>query len=337
ESLLDESKSRLEAGDIPLDEIEDDFIRAERLRAQKQAKLLALQEHKDKEASGRFIELDDEFYIHGNVKTTAEPRPNAYIPENTGMGLPIPRPHKSPVRNCAITESRCISLLKYSCSADTLRARDPAAIRSLSLLRLVADDLALSDLDTSAIFASHKSAIKGGSSIPKHVASAFASNARVTLVPTGVTAVGAIQIEAMLGEYARQAYSIQSEKILSTVATPEQIVEESVLVLNHGEAISWILPGVKATGKEISVAVVSIVSLDAQGKITSKNVYWDQASVLKQIGVLPKSLYCRANSSEVTLPVAGAEVVSSRWLSQTLIADLCKSESSPADSAETEA
>lgn len=32
--------------------------------------------------------------MHGNVKTTAEPRPNAYIPEASGMGqLPIPRPY----------------------------------------------------------------------------------------------------------------------------------------------------------------------------------------------------------------------------------------------------
>lgn len=36
--------------------------------------------------------------------------------------------------------------------------------------------------------------------------------------------------------------------------------------------------------------------------------YWDQASVLKQLGVLPSSLYCKANSSEMTLPVVGVTI-----------------------------
>jgi hypothetical protein len=42
--------------------------------------------------------------------------------------------------------------------------------------------------------------------------------------------------------------------------------------------------------------------------VQQKRVYWDQSSVLKQIGVLPTSLYCRSNSSEVTLPISGAEI-----------------------------
>ena len=37
---------------------------------------------------------DDEFYLHGSIRTTAEPRPNAYIPQNSGVGqLPIPKPY----------------------------------------------------------------------------------------------------------------------------------------------------------------------------------------------------------------------------------------------------
>jgi hypothetical protein len=55
---------------------------------------------------------------------------------------------------------------------------------------------------------------------------------------------------------------------------------------------------------------VTIVEFNEEGKVQQKRVYWDQASVLKQIGVLPTSLYCRSNSSEVTLPVSGAEIAS---------------------------
>jgi hypothetical protein len=73
----------------------------------------------------------------------------------------------------------------------------------------------------------------------------------------------------------------------------------------HNETISWLLPGVKATKKEITVALVTITCFSLDGKIESKRVYWDQASVLRQAGVLPKSLYCRSNTSEVTLPICG--------------------------------
>ncbi|KAI8610824.1 hypothetical protein BC830DRAFT_710271 [Chytriomyces sp. MP71] len=38
------------------------------------------------------------------------------------------------------------------------------------------------------------------------------------------------------------------------------------------------------------------------------HMYWDQATVLRQIGVLPNSLYCKSNSSEVTLPVLGPRI-----------------------------
>ena len=32
--------------------------------------------------------------MHGSAKTTAEPRPNAYIPESNAVGqLPIPKPY----------------------------------------------------------------------------------------------------------------------------------------------------------------------------------------------------------------------------------------------------
>lgn len=106
ECLLEESVNRLQTGDIPLEQIEGDFIKAERLREQKRARRDAMQQLKEKEQSGRFVELyffliifsntfsDDEFYIHGQIKTTAEPRPNAYIPHTNGFGqLPIPKPY----------------------------------------------------------------------------------------------------------------------------------------------------------------------------------------------------------------------------------------------------
>lgn len=72
------------------------------------------------------------------------------------------------------------------------------------------------------------------------------------------------------------------------------------------------------TGKEVRVTLVMMASFVA-GKLARHNIYWDQASVLVQIGLLDPQLVPagfvatgpnRADSQEVQrLPVVGAEGV----------------------------
>ena len=50
------------------------------------------------------------------------------------------------------------------------------------------------------------------------------------------------------------------------------------------------------------------MTLNAHGAVTHKRVYWDQGSVLKQIGLFPETMYCKANSSEVRLPLLNGRI-----------------------------
>nr|KAJ3418146.1 hypothetical protein HK105_000281 [Polyrhizophydium stewartii] len=95
EALVEEAKARLATGDIPTEQIERDFVRSEKARIRRESKLRALKERKQREESGRFVDIDDDdFYMHGGTRTMAEPRPNAYIPDASGFGeLPIPKPY----------------------------------------------------------------------------------------------------------------------------------------------------------------------------------------------------------------------------------------------------
>jgi hypothetical protein len=98
--LLKDGLSKLEKGEIPIEDIQDDFVRIEKNRQLRQARNKQMQIQQDN-YGGNLIELynivnpsENQFYMHGKVKTTAEPRPNAYIPETVGMGqLPIPKPY----------------------------------------------------------------------------------------------------------------------------------------------------------------------------------------------------------------------------------------------------
>ena len=89
---------------------------------------------------------------------------------------------------------------------------------------------------------------------------------------------------------------VKMDNLSRTVGT-DQIVEELAISFTHTTAIDWLLPGVAPTGKPVELVVVVIVGFK-DGKISHEHIYWDQASVLLQIGLLdPKGL-----------PVSGAEV-----------------------------
>jgi len=76
----------------------------------------------------------------------------------------------------------------------------------------------------------------------------------------------------------------------------EQIVDELVIKFTHTAVMDWMLPGLQPTGKRVEAAFAVIVKVEG-GKIAHEHIYWDQASVLVQLGLLdPKGL-----------PVSGVE------------------------------
>ena len=83
---------------------------------------------------------------------------------------------------------------------------------------------------------------------------------------------------------------------ISRTVGADQVVDEMVLSFTHTTEIDWMLPGVAPTGRRVEVPLVAIVRFEGD-KLAHEHIYWDQASVLVQIGLLdPKGL-----------PVAGVE------------------------------
>ena len=65
----------------------------------------------------------------------------------------------------------------------------------------------------------------------------------------------------------------------------DQIVDEMVFKFTHTMRMDWMLPGISPTGKRVEVPLVAIVRV-RNGKLAHEHIYWDQASVLVQIGLL---------------------------------------------------
>ena len=76
----------------------------------------------------------------------------------------------------------------------------------------------------------------------------------------------------------------------------DQLVDEMIFKFTHTMRMDGMLPGIPPTGKRVEVPLVAIVRFRGE-KLAHEHIYWDQASVLVQLGLLDPA----------TLPVAGIE------------------------------
>jgi carboxymethylenebutenolidase len=83
--------------------------------------------------------------------------------------------------------------------------------------------------------------------------------------------------------------------ISRTIGT-DRLVDEMLVKFTHTIRMDWMLPGIAPTGKRVEVALVAIVQF-RDGKLAHEHIYWDQASVLVQLGLFDPG----------TLPVVGID------------------------------
>jgi len=85
-------------------------------------------------------------------------------------------------------------------------------------------------------------------------------------------------------------------RAISRTVGKDQLVDEMIFSFTHTQEMPWMLPGVAPTNRRVEIPLVAIVRF-REGKLAHEHIYWDQASVLKQIGLL----------TDPALPVYGSE------------------------------
>jgi carboxymethylenebutenolidase len=83
---------------------------------------------------------------------------------------------------------------------------------------------------------------------------------------------------------------------ISRTVSKDQVVDELIVSFTHDIETDFILPGIPPTGKHVQVPTVVVMKFDGD-KIAHEHIYWDQATVLAQIGLLDTN----------SLPVTGIE------------------------------
>jgi carboxymethylenebutenolidase len=122
-------------------------------------------------------------------------------------------------------------------------------------------------------------------------------DAYVNHIPVMTGGVGREQLR----EFYRQRFIPQMPP--DTEMTPisrtighDRLVDEMVFKFTHSIRMDWMLPGIPPTGRRVEVPLVVVVHF-RDGKLAHEHIYWDQASVLVQLGLLDAD----------RLPVTGVE------------------------------
>ncbi len=117
-------------------------------------------------------------------------------------------------------------------------------------------------------------------------------------VPTMAGGVGRDQVHAFYRDHLVGKFfppDVVMTGVSRTVGE-DRIVEELFITFTHTTVIDWLLPGVAPTGRPVELAVCVVVGFEGD-LISHEHIYWDQAGVLAQIGLLDPT----------GLPVTGAE------------------------------
>ena len=151
-------------------------------------------------------------------------------------------------------------------------------------------------LDLEALWEQHCLFEFGERDVPKTM-STMVPEPYVNHVPTMTGGVGYKELSRFYQHHFVNSNPKDTRMIpVSRTVGADRVVDEVLFCFTHDVEIDWMLPGVAPTGKYVEVPLLAVVAFRGD-KLYHEHIYWDQASVLVQIGLLDPKLY----------PVAGIE------------------------------
>jgi carboxymethylenebutenolidase len=143
----------------------------------------------------------------------------------------------------------------------------------------------------------------------QHLASEFAAKSAdqalatmaaepyVNLVPLMIGARGRRELHDFYANHFLSQIPPDLEMIaVSRTIGQGRVIDELIARFTHSIRMDWVLPGIPPTDKRVELPFVVIVQFEGD-KVAHEHIYWDQASVLVQVGLLDR-----------TLPVRGGEI-----------------------------
>ncbi len=152
-------------------------------------------------------------------------------------------------------------------------------------------------MDLGAIFDAHVQA----EFVDKDVAATMATMAPepyLTHVPTLTGGTGRVEVERFYRDHFVGHWPDDVQvKPVSRTSGQNRVVDELIVSFTHDRELRVYLPGVAPTGRKVVLPHVAVMGFDEAGRVAYEHIYWDQATLLVQVGLLDPAL----------LPVAGVE------------------------------
>jgi len=132
---------------------------------------------------------------------------------------------------------------------------------------------------------------------PDEAIATMVANPLVNQVPVMIGGDGKEELHEFYAKYFLPQIPPDTEMVpVSRTIGQGRLVEEMVFRFTHTIPMDWMLPGIPPTGKRVEIAMLVVVQFEGD-KLAHEHLYWDQASVLVQLGLLQPE----------GLPVVGAE------------------------------
>ncbi|MDZ7734192.1 MAG: ester cyclase [Acidimicrobiia bacterium] len=106
-------------------------------------------------------------------------------------------------------------------------------------------------------------------------------------VPIGAGAFGREALRRFYAEvFIPQLPDDIEPQVVTRTVTGDRLIEEFVLRYTHTVRMDWATPGVPPTGQRVAVPHVAVIDFH-EGLIAAERIWWDQATLLAQLGILP--------------------------------------------------
>src|SRR5262245_54946019 len=143
----------------------------------------------------------------------------------------------------------------------------------------------------------------------QHLASEFAAKSADQALATMTAEPYVNVVPLMIGARGRsELYDFYANHFLSQIPSDTEmvpvsrtigqgrVVDELIMRFTHSIHLDWVLPGIAPTGKRVELPIVVIVQFEGD-KVAHEHLYWDQASVLVQVGLLDRALPVRGGET----------------------------------------
>ncbi|KAJ7581138.1 NTF2-like protein [Mycena floridula] len=136
----------------------------------------------------------------------------------------------------------------------------------------------------------------------------------VNHVPTMTGGIGRKNLSKFYRDHFIFANPADTEmQLISRTVGADRIVDEFIFKFTHDRTIDWLLPGVPPTGKKLAIPMLGVINVRGD-RLYHEHIWWDQATVLLQAGLIPSHVPFPLEGGQQTLRLPAAGVETARLL-----------------------